>query len=93
MQDIMGKQIRQNILVVESDQVMAHHLVEVIGNISGGYRILRAESGIEALQKVEEGVVNIVLAAEKLVDMTGKTFINILHGMRSFKIKGPAWPL
>lgn len=90
MQDTMVKQIRQNILIVESDPVIAQHLCKIVGNISSGYRILVAESGIEGLQTVEQGVVNIVLAAEKLMDMSGKTFIHILQGMKSLKTKEPA---
>jgi DNA-binding NtrC family response regulator len=90
MQDIMVKQVRQNILIVESDHVIAQQLCKVIDKISGGYHVVVAKSGFEGLQRVEEGVVNIVLAAEKLVDMSGKTFVDILQGMTSFRIKEPA---
>jgi DNA-binding NtrC family response regulator len=90
MQDMLAKLVRPNILIVESDRVIARHLCKVIGNISSGYHIQVAKSGMEGLQRVEQDVVNIVLAAEKLVDMSGKTFIAILQGMRSLNAKEPA---
>jgi DNA-binding response OmpR family regulator len=51
---------------------------------------LHACSGFEGFQKIENGMVNIVLAAEKLVDMTGSTFISILQSLRKSKKNNPA---
>lgn len=90
MQPLFGKHVRQRILVVESDQAIAGRLSELIADVSTRYEVLRACSGFEGLQKVENGVVHIVLAAEKLVDMTGSTFIAILQGLKKSKQKEPA---
>ena len=90
MQSFWGKSVRLQILVVESDLDAAGRLSEVIAGFSPGYEVLRACSGFEGVQKIENGVVNIVLAAEKLADMTGATFINILQSLKRSKKKDPA---
>ena len=76
-------------MVVDSDRESAVRLSEVIAGFSPGYEVLSACSGLEGVQKIENGVVNIVLAAEKLMDMTGTTFINILWSLKKFIKKEP----
>jgi CheY-like chemotaxis protein len=90
MQSFWGKSVRLHILVVESDLEAAGRLSEVIAGFCPGYEVLRACSGFEGVQKIENGVINIVLAAEKLADMTGTTFINILQSLKKSKKNDPA---
>ena len=82
--------MRQRILVVDSDHEAAGRLAEVIAGFYVGYEVSRAFSGFEGVQKIENGAVNIVLAAEKLVDMTGTTFINILQSLKKPNKREPA---
>ena len=89
MQSLFRKAGRQNVLVVDSDLEAAGQVSEAIAGFSSGYDVLRARSGFEGVQKIENGVVNVVLAAEKLVDMTGATFINILRSLKKSKKKEP----
>lgn len=90
MLSFWGKSARLCILVVDSDLEAAGRLSEVITGYSSGYDVLSACSGSEGVQKIENGVVNIVLAAEDLVDMTGTTFFHILQSLKKPKKNGPA---
>jgi DNA-binding NtrC family response regulator len=90
MRFLWGKAVPRHILVVDSDRDAAGSLSEVIAGFSSGYEVLRAYSGFEGIQKIEKGVVNIILAAEKLADMTGSTFINILQSLKKSKKNNPA---
>ena len=90
MQSLRGKSIRQHVLVVDSDRDAAGRLSEVIAGFSSGYEVLCAYSGFEGIQKIENGGINVVLAAEKLADMTGTTFINIFQSLKKSKKNDPA---
>ena len=90
MQDLWGRHGGQRILVVESDPAAAERLSGLIAGMSTGHEVVRACSGFEALQKIENGMVNVVLAAEKLADMTGDTFIKIVQDLKTSKKKDPA---
>ena len=86
---IRRKQGRQRVLVVDSDLAAAEGVVALVAGCALDCEVVRACSGIEGIQKIENGVVNIVLAAEKMVDMTGTTFINILQSLKKSKKKEP----
>lgn len=90
MRSFLGKAEPRHILVVDSDRGAAGRLFDVIAGFSSGYDVLHACSGFEGIQKIENSVVNIVLASEKLVDMTGTTFINILQSLKQSKKNDPA---
>jgi CheY-like chemotaxis protein len=90
MPSFWGKSTRQYILVVDSDQDAAKRMSDVIAGFSAGYEVFSACSGFEGVQKIEKGVVSIVPAAEKLVDMSGTTFINILSSLKNSNGKEPA---
>jgi CheY-like chemotaxis protein len=90
MQELLGKHGGQRILVVESDPAAAERLSGMIAGMSTGHEVVRACSGFEALQKAENSMVNVVLAAEKLADMTGSTLISIVQGLKKSRKKEPA---
>jgi DNA-binding NtrC family response regulator len=88
MASLIKKKARQRILVVDSDMAAAEVLAIVVENVSE-CEVVSACSGFEGIQKIGNGVVNIVFAAEKLVDMSGMTFINIMKSLKKSKIKEP----
>ena len=90
MQDLWGRHGGQRILVVESDPAAAERLSGLIAGMSTGHEVVRACSGFEALQKIENGMVNVVLAAERLADMTGGTFIKNVQDLKTSNKKEPA---
>lgn len=89
MPSLFGKPVRQRVLVVDSNQSAADDLIALVAGNGSDCEVFSACSGFEGIQKIENGVVNIVLAAEKLVDMTGTTFINILQSLKKSKKKEP----
>ena len=90
MRDLWGRHGGQRILVVESDPTAAERLSGLIAGMSTGHEVVRACSGFEALQKIENGMVSVVLAAERLADMTGGTFIQNVQGLNKAGKKAPA---
>ncbi len=89
MASLFKKKGRQRVLVVDSDMAAAAGVVALVAGSGSDCEVVSACSGFEGIQKIENGVVNIVLAAEKLVDMTGTTFINILQSLKKSKKKEP----
>jgi CheY-like chemotaxis protein len=89
MRSIFEKKDRQRVLIVDSDMAAAAGLVALVAESGSDCEVVSACSGFEGIKKIETGVVNIVLAAEKLVDMTGTTFINILQSLKKSKKKEP----
>ncbi len=80
----------QRILLVESDPAAAEQLTGMIAGMAGGQAVMRARSGGNASRRVQEGAVSVVLVAERLADMTGRTLIrSLLNGKRP-RGKAPA---
>lgn len=72
----------ESILVVDSNHTAADELAALIRGMSPNYAVQRAGSGFEAIRMFENGLSNIILAAEELSDMTGYTFFDIVKCLK-----------
>jgi CheY-like chemotaxis protein len=68
----------KSILVVDSNHAAGDELSALIRGMSPNYVVQRAGSGCEAIRMSENGLANIILAAEELSDMTAHTFFDIV---------------
>ena len=72
----------ESILVVDSNHAAGDELSALIRGMSPNYVVQRAGSGCEAIRMSENGLSNIILAAEELSDMTGYTFFDIVKCLK-----------
>jgi DNA-binding NtrC family response regulator len=68
----------ESILVVDSNHAAGDELSALICGMSPNYVVQRAGSGCEAIRMSENGLANIILAAEELSDMSALTFFDIV---------------
>jgi len=73
-----------NILVVDDSSTMRRIIINTLHKI--GYdNILEAENGIDALTKLKEKTINLILTDWNMPEMDGLTFAKTVRGSDTFK--------